>query len=155
MNKKAMSPLIATLILIVVSVGLGAVVMSWGENYIETQAKFVQSSGSSEVSSCNGVAFNIVKTSKGFKVCSGVDYIEAVVENPSGNPIDSFVFNVVGSDAFSGSVMTPLSRGGVEKLRLQTTVKSIELIKITPVVKGTNCAQKTLTIENVPPCGQE
>ena len=41
MNNRGVSPLIATLILILISAGLGGVVMAYGESYIEERAEFV------------------------------------------------------------------------------------------------------------------
>ncbi len=35
MNKKALSPLIATLLLVIFAIVVGAVTMSWGKNYVE------------------------------------------------------------------------------------------------------------------------
>ncbi|MFC1728027.1 archaellin/type IV pilin N-terminal domain-containing protein [Nanoarchaeota archaeon] len=35
MNKKALSPLVATLLLVVFAIALGSVVMSWGKAYVE------------------------------------------------------------------------------------------------------------------------
>src|SRR3989338_326155 len=98
MDKKALSPIIATVILIVISVGLGAVVMSWGEGYIEKQAQFVQASGKAELSACEGVDVKIVSSSTGPKVCKGTNYIEATIENPTGKPVDGFNVNIVGEE---------------------------------------------------------
>lgn len=42
MDKRGISPLLSTLVLIAISIGLGAVVMSWGRGYIEERAEFVQ-----------------------------------------------------------------------------------------------------------------
>ena len=36
MNKKAVSPLVATLLLVVFAIALGSVVMSWGKAYVES-----------------------------------------------------------------------------------------------------------------------
>lgn len=36
MNKKAMSPLIATMLLVVFALIIGTATMSWGRNYVET-----------------------------------------------------------------------------------------------------------------------
>lgn len=41
MNKKALSPLVATLLLVIFAIALGSVVMSWGKEYVE-QATAVQ-----------------------------------------------------------------------------------------------------------------
>ncbi len=35
MNKKALSPLMATLLLVIFAILVGAVTMSWGKNYVE------------------------------------------------------------------------------------------------------------------------
>lgn len=38
MNKKALSPLVATLLLVIFAIALGSVVMSWGKEYVEQAA---------------------------------------------------------------------------------------------------------------------
>jgi hypothetical protein len=35
MNKKALSPLVATMILVVFALVIGAITMNWGKNYVE------------------------------------------------------------------------------------------------------------------------
>ena len=35
MNKKGLSPLMATLLLVIFAIALGSVVMSWGKEYVE------------------------------------------------------------------------------------------------------------------------
>lgn len=42
MNKKAVSPLIATVLLIAFAVALGAVVMNWGRSYVESTAAYAE-----------------------------------------------------------------------------------------------------------------
>jgi len=42
LNKKAVSPLIATVLLIAFAVALGAVVMNWGRSYVETTAEYAE-----------------------------------------------------------------------------------------------------------------
>ena len=41
-GKQAISPLVATILLLAFSIAIGAVVMSWGESYVEEKANFVQ-----------------------------------------------------------------------------------------------------------------
>ena len=48
-QKRALTPLVATVLLVAFSVGLGALVMSWGEDYISEKAEFVQ--GTAEIKS--------------------------------------------------------------------------------------------------------
>jgi len=152
MNKKALSPLIATIILIVISVGLGAVVMSWGEGYIEKQAQFVQASGKSELTACDGIDIKIVTTSTGQKICKGTNYIEATLENPTGKPIDGFNINIIGDDTTTERIPQTLTRGDVQKIKVQANTNKIELIKITPMIGATNCAGKTITVEKIKTC---
>ncbi len=35
MNKKALSPLVATILLVVFSLAIGTITMNWGKNYVE------------------------------------------------------------------------------------------------------------------------
>lgn len=48
-NKKGISPLIATVLLIAFAVALGAVVMSWGRGYVEDTAEQAESQAGSKI----------------------------------------------------------------------------------------------------------
>ena len=48
-NQRAITPLVATILLVAFSIGLGALVMSWGEEYVKENAGFAQ--GTAEVQS--------------------------------------------------------------------------------------------------------
>ena len=61
LNKKALSPLIATLLLVVFALVVGTATMSWGKSYVETIPDEQETSGSSYVISREDVKNNPLK----------------------------------------------------------------------------------------------
>jgi flagellin-like protein len=61
MNKKGVSPLIATVLLIAFAVALGAIVMNWGRGYVEDTQSFARSTSESQLicSSAVDLDFNV------------------------------------------------------------------------------------------------
>ena len=79
-NKRGISPLFATILLIAFSIALGAVVMSWGEAYIEEKAEFAK--GVQEVSrGCNNVFFSILSVKATPQICQKGNTIEVFLDN--------------------------------------------------------------------------
>ena len=77
---RGISPLVATVLLIAFSVALGAVVMSWGESYIEQRAEFV--SGRSEVGGpCDTALVTIIKVKDQIQICERDNTLELFVES--------------------------------------------------------------------------
>jgi len=60
-SKKAIAPLIATVLLIAFAVALGAIVMNWGRAYVEDTASLAQKSSSGQVECTNDVDLQINK----------------------------------------------------------------------------------------------
>ena len=67
-SKKGISPLIATVLLIAFAVALGAVVMNWGKNYVQTTAIDAQKSGQAK-QKCTNTNMEFVQVSGIPKVC--------------------------------------------------------------------------------------
>src|SRR3989304_4592231 len=79
-NRRAITPLVATILLVAFSVGLGALVMSWGEEYIEEKAEFVQ--GTAEVKSgCDAAKIDIIKIGGKAQACFGTEGIQLWIDN--------------------------------------------------------------------------
>lgn len=159
MNKKAISPLIATILLIAISVALGGVVMSWGEAYIEEKAEFVQ--GVQEISSpCSAVSFKLIRVKQVPQICQKGNIIEAWLDNGPDADIYNMQARVLGtSDVFTKDniLNMPLKKAGSEKIEFAIApVGLIRQIKLTPVIvqsgKESFCQEQELVIEGINPC---
>ncbi|MCX6711503.1 MAG: hypothetical protein NT139_00490 [Candidatus Woesearchaeota archaeon] len=94
MNKKGISPLIATVLLIGFTVALAAVIMTWGGGFVRDMTRNTEQSTQSALK-CTQLDFKIQRAS-----CTGL-----TIENKGSVDIKSFVFRVYDT---SGAVTTPI-----------------------------------------------
>jgi hypothetical protein len=130
MNSKAVSPLLATVFLIAVSVSLGTVVMSLGEDYVEQATP----------KSCSFASYEIKKVS----YYPEKDYIDIAVDNGEAQ-IDSFaikVFDRSYSQAFSVVINAPLGPHEAKVLRvsLGRRITDVYEVKIVPQTSDDSCS---------------
>ncbi|MEM4282464.1 MAG: hypothetical protein QXU88_00620 [Candidatus Woesearchaeota archaeon] len=96
-GKLGLSPLIATVLLVTFAIALGAVVMSWGEEFVEQKAEFVI--GAQELGAGCAVAALGVITIKGVpQACYTADSIVIFVENGPSLGLDNILARVVGRE---------------------------------------------------------
>lgn len=94
MNKKGISPLIATVLLIGFTVALAAVIMTWGGGFVRDMTRSTEQSTQSALK-CTQLDFKIQKAG-----CNGL-----TIENKGSVDIKSFVFRVYDTN---GVVTTPI-----------------------------------------------
>lgn len=159
-QKRALTPLVATILLVAFSVGLGALVMSWGEEYIEEKAEFVQ--GTAEIKSgCDATILEIIRISGQPQLCSTGNTIQIWLDNGP----DSDIFNIHARIAGTNDVQSvesilaqPLLKSNAAKTEIpyNPAIGQIQQIKLTPKIwTGTDvavCAQASLTVERIPSC---
>ncbi len=95
-NKKGVSPLIATVLLIAFAVALGAIVMSWGKSYITQTQTDVQNKGNLQMTCSEDVGINILSIAGSFDAC----YKDT--DNTSVNGTIKFTLKNSGSEALAG-----------------------------------------------------
>jgi len=160
MNKKGLTPLVATILLVAFSVGLGAIVMSWGEEYIEEKADFAQ--GTAEIKTdCDSSAIDIIRIGGQPQLCQSSEKIQIWLENSPNTDLYNVHAILVGEEDVQTieSILTePLLKSNADKLEINfnPTIGKIKQIKLTPKIwTGTEvvtCSQRSLTIENIPNC---
>lgn len=159
MNKRGMSPLFATFLLILISAGLGTVVMSWGEKYIEEKAEFVQ--GVREVAlGCDVLNVNFIQLGGKSQVCSKGNVVNLFFDNGPESDVENFHARVLGDKGVfvkEKVLQQPLKMASSVKASFTLSdVGQIKQLKVTPIIKaGTDmlfCNQKALYVENVPEC---
>jgi flagellin-like protein len=157
-NKRAVSPLVATVLLIAFSVALGAVVMSWGESYIEQKAPFVQ--GGTEVGgACGSSSLSIIKVKDVPQVCARGDELDIFVRNGDVQ-IQGIKALIVGSDGVAvveNILETPLKPDDAVKTTVaHQPVGTVQQLTLTPVVEsgGTQefCRQSETKVEDIHTC---
>ncbi len=157
-NKRGISPLFATILLIALSVGMGVAVMSWGEDYIEAKAEFVQ--GVQEtVTSCDLVSFSIIKIGGVDQLCLADGTVRGLIDNGPDVNIAEIHARIV-ADAGVGVVENildrSLPRGSAAQIEFNSGGGSVSQIKFTPKVmiagKTVVCSKQALIVENIKPC---
>lgn len=159
-SRKGITPLVATILLVAFSVGLGALVMSWGEDYIEEKAEFVQ--GTAEVKSgCDTAQLSIIKISGQQQACIGANGIQLWIDN--GPDVDLFniharIAGENGINVIEGILAQPLVKSNAVKVVVpyDRTISPILQLKLTPKIwtgsTSVTCAQTAITLERLQPC---
>ena len=158
-NKRGVSPLIATLLLILMSVGMGVAVMSWGEEYIEEKAEFVQ--GVQEtVTTCDTVSFSVIFINGVQQLCVKNNAVWGLLDNGPDADIADFHVRVVGEGGIfvqEGVLDQPLTRASATPISFALTdIGAVKQIKLTPKItvggKQVVCSKQAMQAENILPC---
>jgi len=156
-NKKGVSPMIATILLIAFAVALGAVVMSWGRNVdlsVETQTSEKCARVSISVEKVDGVP-------QVFYGGTGKDgYIKFIIENNGNEDIEGIIVWVIGEkntntidlEQSSIKVGYPLMKEIKHDFSKYGEIKKLKFIpKINMGNSVITCAKNSLEEENISP----
>jgi flagellin-like protein len=159
-TRRAITPLVATILLVAFSVGLGALVMSWGEDYIEAKAEFVQ--GTAEVKSgCDAAHIDIIKIGGQPQACFGPDTIQVWIDNGPNTDLYNIHARIAGAngvDVKEEILMEPLLKANAAKATIpyNRALGQILQIKLTPKIwtgrEVAICSQSAITVERIPAC---
>ena len=135
LNKKALSPLIATMLLLSVSLALGAIVMNWGRNYVADE----------QLNAPNGdrlceqyVSLRLVRMAEKPLICHTDNRLSFIIENLGVKSISKMQVSVLGSDdVFSASVTDALEPAAITKITIPNVpaLGTIQEVYIRPVIK--------------------
>ena len=157
--KHTISPLIATVLLLVFSVAVGAVVMSWGEEYVAQKAEFVQGVRES-LSSCEAVSFTVVSLRGVLQSCVRGNSFELTVDNGADVVLYDLHARLVGANGVftDESLMNaPLERLHAAKFSVKLqSIGDVAQVKLVPKIKvGEDiifCKDQSVVLENVRTC---
>ncbi|MBW2996717.1 hypothetical protein KY349_00080 [Candidatus Woesearchaeota archaeon] len=102
-SRKAVSPLIATVLLIAFAVALGAVVMNWGRGYVEDTANIARERSDTEVTCASDVDISIVKIDGVPQVCYNASFsldntsVDFIIENKKGKTVEKIQARLIAS----------------------------------------------------------
>ncbi len=164
-NKKGISPLIATVLLIAFAVALGAVVMNWGRSYVEETARQSGITSDTKVTCAQQVRLEIaLDSSRRPMICYDENdrNIRLTVINRGGVDLQGFLFNVLGEDGiFDQDFDEVLERSRLKRFTLDYDVGEfgdIEFVQIVPKVRVSGsatpaeCSDSDLRIDEIFPC---
>ncbi len=167
-SRRAVSPLIATVLLIAFAVALGAVVMNWGKSYVEDTIDFAQERGNSEVRCSLDVNLRFAKIDGVTKICSGgsgaSSFIYMIIENGPTVDVSDVQLQVIGQKNIYTNISLlneTLPKAHLKRINVSydnTSYGTIDQIKLTPkvTVEGAKtavlCQDSALTDDEVLPC---
>ncbi len=151
MNKKGISPLIATFLLISFAVALGVVIMSFGRAQVELEAQCPINIG---------LTISNIGGEDQFCYDSNAKEIRFTLENGVNIKVNGLVFNVIGSiQAESSEINTKIIKAGtyLGKMKYDSSASGeIRQVKISPKINLYDeeqiCTDKALIIEEVREC---
>jgi len=168
-SRKAVSPLIATVLLIAFAVALGAVVMNWGRGYVEDTANIARERSDTEVKCASEVDIDIVEIDSVPQICyndtaSGEDRVEFIVENKKARTVENIQVRIIGT---ATRVPLTVDLGGPSNLSTNqakylnvsfniSTLGTPQQVKLTPSIKvgGTEvgCPSSAEVATDIKPC---
>ncbi|MFT4312582.1 MAG: archaellin/type IV pilin N-terminal domain-containing protein, partial [Candidatus Woesearchaeota archaeon] len=139
MNKRAVSPLVATVLLIAFAVSLGAVIMNLGVNLAS--------------SACQDVKIEFLETADGPRVCQTSEQVQMTLSN-KGYDIAGFRVSLVGDASFTQDFQEPVKQLTQHVQRVPTqNVGSVDIMTVIPIIGGdVFCHDKQIAVESIPDC---
>jgi flagellin-like protein len=170
-SRKAVSPLIATVLLIAFAVALGAVVMNWGRGYVEDTANIARERSDTEVTCTTEVGMAIVEIDSVPQVCyndtgGANNTLEFIIENKKEKTIEKVQVRMIGAttrvplivDLGDNSNMTTNTAKYLNISYVEATYGIPQQLKLTPYIKvGANevgCAGNSVTETDIKPCSE-
>ncbi|MBI2142024.1 hypothetical protein HYU15_00865 [Candidatus Woesearchaeota archaeon] len=136
-SRKAVSPLIATVLLIAFAVALGAVVMNWGRSYTEQTAENVKKKSDVDVKCSLDVKMKLLELSSKPQLCLG----QFTLLNDGTKKIEAVDVMVIGDTGIAQNTSVPnssVSVAGAVKVSAAYTyasVGSLKKVRLIPVVE--------------------
>lgn len=144
MRRKAITPLISTVLLLVFAIGLGTLVMSWGN--------------SSYKESCDFVEIAITELAGKKQICLADSDLKAVIENNGYAEISGMQLVMVLNDAvITKQYPTDIKPGEIKHLTMQTDISAVSKIlkiRLIPQIDKL-CVNKRVEIERIGECEDE
>ena len=148
MSKKAVSPIVSSVLLIVFAVALGIVVMSWGKSAVTVEEKGA---------SCIQASLNVIKIAEKSKICFKDSISYLTIENNGQIKITGFKVSFIGDSIYQKDVVKGMVVGEIIDAKVDfSDVGKIQKIKIIPKItaegKERVCPNSGVEIENIGEC---
>lgn len=161
-SRKAVSPLIATVLLIAFAVALGAVVMNWGRSYVEDTAAFAKEKSSTEIKCSMDIRTEIIKIGENSQICYDEDSetINFTIQNSGTARVDGMRVQAIGNASIvSLEINETFNIAEPRRKYMNYSLEgngSIQQVRFTPMItveeKGVWCAQNALKVESIDVC---
>ena len=174
-GKKGVSPIIATVLLMAFAIALGALVMTWGKNYVEDTTEEVSSRSLTARTCALDVSVEVMNIGGETTLCKtesgGLLQNVQFVLNNRGSPIDDVQVNLIDEDknilTRKNKLPSPLTQAQAKKITIENVLipqpssdplefKSLKQIIITPIINLENeavyCPNKAIEEDIIPIC---
>lgn len=148
MNKKGVSPLVATILLIAFAVSVGAIVMSWAAGI----------AGSENTGVCGDVVLTVTDTGRDICLDRQNNFIEIIVENGPVK-IDGFRVSYLGGTSNIIDYVFAIEAGAIQRASLDYNVGiygNPKRLKVIPFIKNGDdriyCTNAGDSFESIPEC---
>ncbi|MBU0461387.1 MAG: hypothetical protein KJ574_02245 [Nanoarchaeota archaeon] len=172
-NKRGVSPLIATVLLIAFAVALGAVVMNWGRGYVEDMQDNAKTSSDTAVICTSDIHPEIVQIDKVDQICmnesdpSGTENtVYVIIQNSPRRDIVRFEAMIIGTASkepliinLGNSSYLPNAQAKLYNITYdETTYGNVSQITLTPVMsyagEDIKCKSNALKEINLRSCSE-
>ena len=159
LDNRGISPLIATVLLIAFSVALGAVVMSYGESYVEERAEFATGGQEVALNACNNVKLSVITVKGVPQACVAGSTIEVLLDNGA-EQVDGIQARVVGtSDIFINPNILTAPLAPITSLKARIVLEPIGSavqLRLTPLLQKKQqtiyCADNAVIVDELAAC---
>lgn len=166
-SRKAVSPLIATVLLIAFAVALGAVVMNWGRGYVDETTKFASEKSAKEIRCSMDINLKFIEFDDVQQICLNngtgtpdISSINFTLQNSGTVEIEGVKIQAIGNSSIvDQDINRSLPIAGILKDYINYSESgngSLKQIRVTPMIKveGSKmlCAQNVLVKEDVGYC---
>ena len=132
MEKRGISPLIATVLLLGFTIALAAVIINWGQTFTKDIQTQTEQTSTIKITCANEVSFDISTA------CFTGSNLKVIVKNEGTKDIDKFAYRVYSSP--TASVIT----GSLDDPSLQTDLKAFEIKEY--LLNGTNSSVRQVEL---------
>jgi len=161
MNKRGISPLIATVLLVAFVITLAVLVFTWWDQVVKERAAKVGAESESQISCSLQIDFQV----KDICFDAVTKFISFSVENDGDAPLHGFKVRIEGEDSsgekVSGvsSISEDVEEGSAKKTAVaydSSIITSIDSLEIIPVIRAKGveavCIEKSVIVKSVAVC---
>lgn len=145
MKKKAVTPLISSLLLIFFAIALGILVMSWGKADYSIKVP----------ESCEKVGLRVISINEEIQACYKNDKIYFTAENDGEVELSGVKISLIGSDdIYQGELSLTMGTAEIKKLDAvyNKDIGGIMQLRLAPKINGKICTNKIFESGNIKEC---
>lgn len=151
LNKKGISPLVATVLLIGFTLALAVVIWMWAGGFLEERAQKAGKIANVEISCATEVGFSVVNA------CKGANEVKLTIENRKNIPLVGFTIRLEDGDNFEvKSIIQEIGKLEVGQFTAETELSPQSIMLIPQISVGpdeeASCPKSSVRIDNLQQC---